>query len=210
VSKTFVIGLDLDGVCYQFEKTARYMIRRRIQDRGEIPNPGLYVPSHNWDWIKDHCPKQDFDWLWETGVSQGLFRYGHVVTGAIEGVQEINELGDVVAITARPKAAVHDTLVWLSTMFDKAPLSGLVIQSDQAQHKSQVKPNPDVFIDDGIHNFTDVLDNTDSFLIRFEQPWNADYEAPYEHWDRYLTANGWRETVEQVRWVKEHAHVNSR
>jgi 5'(3')-deoxyribonucleotidase len=208
---TFTIGLDLDGVCYQWDRTARYMIRQRILDRGETPDPGLSWPSESWDWIQDHSPKADWRWLWSGGIEAGLFRYGHVVRGAMEGVRELAKLGSVVAITARPQSAVHDTLAWLSLFFDKVPLSGIVIQSD-GQKKSQVTPAPDVYIDDGIHNYLDILGNTEAYIVQFVQPWNRLWSPRESDRGRWLRADGWPETVEKVRWAKEHRDVlvNSR
>jgi deoxypyrimidine-specific 5' nucleotidase type C protein (NT5C) len=199
---TFTIGLDLDGCVYHFERTARYMLRTRIACRGDEVPAGLNEPSRNWDWIHDLVSKEDWKWLWTEGVKQGLFRYGHVVGGAIEGIQALSKLGDVIAITARPKEAVHDTLVWLSTMTDKAPLSGIVIQS-HGQRKSEVRPLPHVFIDDGPHNLYDLLSNTESYVVRFSQPWNTPYDPPRGHGARLLTGYGWQDTVSAVKWVRE-------
>lgn len=198
----FLIGLDLDGVCYNFERTARYMIRRRMEVRGETPPPELSEPSRNWDWIKDHSPERDWAWLWKDGVREGLFRYGHVIPGAVEGVRELNEIGDVVAITARPQDAVHDTLAWLAMFFDKAPLSGIVIQSF-GQKKSEVRPLPDVYIDDGTHNLEDVLENTESSVVQFLQPWNENWRPPHGREVRHFHASGWAQTVTVVQWVKD-------
>ena len=179
------------------------MLRRRIEDRdGPDAVPWqLKEPSRDWDWIMNSVRKEDWRWLWEDGVKAGLFRYGHVIGGSIEGVQALNELGDVIAITSRPKEAVHDTLVWLSTMFDKAPLSGINILS-HGQLKSDVRPRPDVFIDDGVHNVTDVLEHTEARVVLFDQPWNQDYECPEGTWSRCARAVGWRAVVDLVRAVK--------
>lgn len=195
------IGLDLDGVCYQFDSIARYMARRHMEEQGLIPPPALYAPSKNWGWIKACVPKETWRWLWTDAVHHGLFRYGHVVEGAIKGAQELTELGTVVAITARPQDAVHDTLAWLTLMFDRSPLAGIVIQSD-GQKKSGVSPRPDVYIDDGPHNFDDLLYNTSSYVVQYVQPWNADYKTSIEHAHRLIPATNWREVVEAVKKVK--------
>lgn len=198
---TFLIGLDLDGVCYNFEKTARYMIRKRMESRGETPAPEMHQVSQNWDWISSHCPPEDWAWLWNEGAKHGLFRYGHAVHGAIDGVVELAKLGDIIAITARPKAAVHDTLAWLAMMFDQSPLAGVVIQSHD-QKKSAVDPVPDVYIDDGVHNYADILENTNSWMIQFQQPWNNSYFVPFKYANRFLRAKGWAQTVECVKYTK--------
>jgi 5'(3')-deoxyribonucleotidase len=201
LSRDYTIGLDLDGCVYQWDKTARYMLRRRMEDRGEQPTDALYHASTSWDYIEENVSKEDWEWLWSSGTRQGLYRYGHVVSGAIEGVQGLANIGDVVVITARPKDAVNDTLTWLGTFFDKASLSGIVIQSN-GQKKSQVEPVPDVYIDDGAHNLDDVLLNTDSLAIQFVQPWNAEYSPSLKALDRWHPALGWRNTVAVVEWAK--------
>lgn len=194
----FLFGLDLDGVAYEWEKTARYMLRERIRTRGETPPPELSVASSGWNSIQQIVSREDWDWLWTGAIKNGLYRYGHVVTGAIEGVRALNNLGDVIAITHRPKAAVHDTLTWLSFMFDKAPLAGVVIQSN-GQKKSEVKPRPDVYIDDAVHVANDVLLNTWSQVILFDQPWNQE-AGPAMHLYR---AVGWDEVVKIATMLKE-------
>lgn len=200
MSSDFIIGLDLDGVCYHFDRTARYMLRRRISDRGELVPEELKHPSLHWNSIQEFVSECDWNWLWTEGVKEGLFRYGHVVGGSIEGVQALNKLGDVIAITARPKAAVHDTLVWLSTMFDRAPLAGIVIQS-YGQKKSEVRPLPDVYIDDATHNAEDIVSNTTSRVVLFDAPYNTDYPERL----RVTRARGWQEVVETVTKMKEEA-----
>jgi 5'(3')-deoxyribonucleotidase len=195
----FIIGLDLDGVCYDFMRTANYMLRRRISARHSAVPEVLTRPWRYWDEPIDYTPPDDWKWLWTDGVKDGLFRYGNIITGAIEGVQALNDLGDVIAITARPKEAVHDTLVWLATMFDKAPLSGLVIQSF-GQKKSEVIPPPGVYVDDALHNAMEILDNTSASVVLYDAPYNRNTT---EDSSRLVRAHGWREVVEAVWKIKE-------
>lgn len=185
---TYLIGLDIDGVCYTYDRSARYMLRERLARRGDPVPPELFTPSISWNSVEDVVSPEDWKWLYSGGVEEGLFRYGDVVGGAIYGVQDLNELGDVIAITSRPKQAVHDTLVWLSTMFDKAPLAGLHILS-HGQKKSEVRPRPNIYIDDAMHNIDEILLNTPSHVraILFDQPWNQGYEA-----DRLIGRSRWR------------------
>lgn len=194
------IGLDLDGVCYQWESTARYMVRQRMLARGETPPPELYRRFQHWDWLKEYSTPDDWKWLWNEGITEGgVYRYGHVVEGAIDGVRELTSIADVTIVTSRPKIAVHDTMAWLGLMFDKCPLAGVAIQSD-GQKKSEVKPCPDIFIDDAKHNFDDMLDNTESAIIQYWQPWNADYKIRRPlHSSRLFPANDWRDVVQQVK-----------
>lgn len=202
---TYLIGLDIDGVCYHYDRTARYMLRRKLEDEGrEIPWQ-LREPSEDWDTVSNAIDPADFEWLYAEGVHRGLFRYGHVVSGAIEGVQSLNEFGDVIAITTRPKLAVHDTMVWLSTMFDKAPLAGINILS-HGQKKSAVRPQPNIYVDDATHNIEDIIENTPDYVrvVLFGQPWNTKFEGfddPKKD-KRWKRSEGWRDTVDLVRAAK--------
>jgi 5'(3')-deoxyribonucleotidase len=196
------IGLDLDGVCYQWSATAQYMLRERMLARGETPPVELFQEPEYWDWIEDYTSPEDWSWLWSGAIEEGLYRYGHVVKGAIEGAQAISKLGETTVITARPKAAVHDTMAWLELMFNRVPLAGVVIQSD-GQKKSEV-PGIDVYIDDAKHNLEELLDNTEAAVIQFVQPWNEDFE-PRDTFSatRLFRAYNWREVVTQIEWLKE-------
>jgi hypothetical protein len=200
----FVIGLDIDGVCYHWDRTARYMCRRWHTDRGlEVPE-ALFTDSTEWGTIEKAVPGECWDYLWSTATEDGLFRYGHVVGGAIEGVQALNKMGSVIAITSRPKNAVHDTMVWLSAMFDKAPLSGIVIQSFGQKKSEGIAPRPNIFIDDAMHNIDDLVENTKSFqrAVLFDRPWNQGYDHPHLN-SKWRRAVGWDQVVELVRQTKE-------
>jgi 5'(3')-deoxyribonucleotidase len=195
------IGLDLDGVCYEWSATAQYMIRERMVARGAVPPAELWETPKYWDWIENYTPAEDWAWLWSRGIEEGLYRYGHCVKGAIGGAQAISKLGDTTIITARPKAAVHDTMAWLELMFNRVPLAGVVIQSD-GQKKSEVEC--DVYIDDAKHNLEDLLDNTDAMVIQFVQPWNEDFEPrSLLQTSRLFRAYNWREVVTYVKNLKE-------
>lgn len=193
-----LIGLDLDGVCYKWDETARYMLRQRIMAKGANPPAELFFPSQTYNSIQEIVSPGDWKWLWTGAISEGLYRYGHVVNGAIEGVRELNLLGDVVVITHRPQAAVHDTLAWLTFMFDKAPLTGVVIQSN-GQGKSAVTPTPDIYIDDMPHVANDILLNTASQMVLFDQPWNQGFEPSA----RLVRAKGWRDVVTAVEYARK-------
>lgn len=199
---TYIIGQDLDGCAYHFDRTMRYMLRRWYKERG-VPGPWeLGVPSQSWDGIQKAILPEAWKWLWSDAVEEGLFRYGHVVGGSIEGVQALSEIGDVVIITSRPKQAVSDTFDWLSHYFNKVPVAGIHILS-HGQKKSEVMPRPNIYIDDATHNMDDILTETPAHVkaVLFDQPWNMGYL--HEQRKRYKRGIGWDETVRLVREAKE-------
>lgn len=162
------IGVDIDGVLYQWDKTARYMLRNVLPDSPYAPGGKLGVESQSWSWIEENVAKEHWHWLWDQGVKLGLFRHGHLFPGVIEAMRRLAAVGDVIIITHRPKSAVQDTLEWLAfNRFDIAEVHLLT----NMQPKSSAT-HCDYFIDDKPENVRDIHLNTRarSYLMRRE--WN--------------------------------------
>jgi 5'(3')-deoxyribonucleotidase len=187
----FTIALDVDGVCYSFDSCARYLLRT---ERGY---KNLIYPSTDWDYIERMVEPRDWEWLWTEGVSLGLFRYGHVVTGAIEGVRKLRRLGDVVFVTHRPTVAVQDTLDWLS--YARFEPAGVHILSEN-QPKTSVPA--DVYIDDRRENLAAVmLSGSGADAVCFDQPHNQG-NIPGDNQPRFWRAIGWPRVVEICTVIK--------
>ena len=159
------IGLDIDGVLYQFSKTAQYMFAKKegLKYREDLP----------WDDSTWDCGRsdQDWEWLFSSDRADSVFRHGHLYSGAIEFVQGLDEIGDVHIITKRPKTGVQATLDFFS--FEKLPLTGFhLIGLDEK--KSDVKA--DIYIDDSLDNMNDLVDHTGSRLVLMDRPWNQGWK----------------------------------
>ena len=165
------IGLDVDGVMYQFHRTACYMLRtmKGYPDTLRVEN------WTSWNWIKDNVSKEDWRWLWSEGVELGLFRHGHLHQGTIEAVRELSLRGDVVIITQRRPNLMQDTLDWLS--YHKFPINELhLLHEDEA--KSSV-PHCDYYVDDKPDNVIDLRDNTKAAMVfLWQRPWNKGFVWP--------------------------------
>jgi 5'(3')-deoxyribonucleotidase len=156
-------GIDVDGVMYQFQKTALYMLNTM---RGY----DLKLEEFTyWNQPKDRVKNNDWQWLWSGGVKDGLFRYGHLYKGTIEAIRVLNVLGDVVIITHRPRNAVQDTLDWLAYL--RLPFMETHLLTD-GQPKSAIKC--DLYVDDKPENIEDFDHNTDGLALLWDRPWNHD------------------------------------
>lgn len=196
MSKRPLIAVDVDGVLYCWDRTARYMLREKYRREGREVPEGLYEPAQHWYGIKETVEKQDWNWLWEEGVDQGLFRHGDIMSGAIFGMQGLAEFADLMIVTSRPQQAVYDTMSWLTHhLRGHVPLVGIDILS-HGQPKSGVHPAPDILIDDGPHNLVDWVENTDAAFVLFDQPWNKDVETG--GYAGVTRGYGWKDTVEVV------------
>lgn len=182
------IVVDLDGVLYEFDKTARYMLREYLG------LPDLDTEAQYWDDIKDRVPKSAWRWLWNEGVELGLFRYGHMVQGARRGLETLSAQGhELVFATHRPKQAVSDTVDWLSLYLKGVPYTGLHFMSN-GEKKSTIPG--DVLIDDKPENVVDWYYFGDGAGILFDRPWNRELEAEFP--DGLYIARGWGEAVRKV------------
>ena len=173
------IALDLDGVCYNYSATACHLLNS---------NKGYnldWTETNSWGWLQDQVKKEDWRWLWNEGVKKGLFRYGHLIKGAEEGVQELAKLGKIVVVTSRPTAAIQDTIDWLSFM--RFPVAELHILS-HGQNKAEIKP--DIAIDDGPKNIKDYY-AADIPCIVYDTPYNKDINY-LDYWER---AFGWKDVI---------------
>jgi 5'(3')-deoxyribonucleotidase len=162
------IAVDLDGVCYEWQRTYRYMLR---EYRG-VDMPPVEDFWHYWDAQKQYGTRADHRWMWNHGVARGLFRYGHVVKGARRGLEALAEQGhDLCIVTSRPANAAEDTHDWIELFFKGIPLSGVHILSNR-EPKSTV--DADVLIDDRPENVEEWY-AAGRTAVLFCQPWNDAY-----------------------------------
>lgn len=159
-----VIALDLDGVVYDFQGTYCYLMSTH---RG-VEFPG---PMDEW-WTDWNAPdtfttQEDRDWIWSKGVGRfGLFKHGHVIKGAVDGVRELASHGDILVVTHRPQTAVRDTLAFLA--YRDLPIVGVHVTQGP---KSLVEA--DVFVDDGPHVIKDLC-RAGRPVVVFDRPYNRD------------------------------------
>ena len=160
------VAIDVDGVLYNWEKTARFLLGWRWGYELE--------ESTSWSYIPDHISKEAWDWLWKEGLKEGLFRYGHVVKGGVVGVRALAAAGhELYAVTHRPVSTITDTHEWLDFM--KLPFTKRFILTD-GRPKSTVKA--DILIDDKIQNVQDWVCDTGRRAILYTQRWNRELDVP--------------------------------
>jgi len=171
------VALDCDEVLYSWQRTARYLLRNVY--KGDVMGYDLYQPFREWV-IADQIGDEAYTWLFDEGVRQGLFRHGHVITGAMLGVRSLKAAGyDLIIVTHRPANAVQDTLAWIDFHFGKEdpyPWAGVSILS-QGEPKSEVAW--DVLVDDSPKNIDNAF-AAGRVGIQFAADWNANDGADWD------------------------------
>jgi hypothetical protein len=187
-----IIVCDLDGVVYEWGRTARYMLK---EYKGYN---NLKDEAPDWDYYERMVSIEDWKWLWTEGIKLGLYRYGHVIKGAILGIRGLQDLGNsVVFVTHRPKSAVQDTLDWLS--YVRLQPAGVHILTNQ-EMKTSVPA--DLYIDDKPETISDVMLNSNAHAVVFNQPWNQVAIAGDTD-PRFHRAKGWDDVVRIVKAITD-------
>jgi hypothetical protein len=186
-------GLDLDGVIYNWHKTARYMLRTEFGYPKDGPLGDEEVHTE-WNSIAKYVTKDEWNWLWNTGVKKGLFRYGHLYSGSIEAIRQLSFIGDCVIITHRPRQAVQDTLDWLAYL--KLPWMEIHLLTN-GEPKSSI-PHCDLYVDDKPENITDYLKNTHGYPILWDRPWNRSWVGREKG---YGVVHSWEEVIADAQGI---------
>lgn len=207
------IGLDIDGVMYQWSRTARKILRDELpNDLGVEPvytqEGPLGRESDNWDYISQNVDPEHWKWLWDRGVSEyGLFRYGFYYKDTPQAIRKLADYGDIILITHRPKTAVKDTLDWITYFFRPLPLHGVHLLTSQ-EPKSGVKPECDIYLDDKPENIDDLAENTSAKCVALmDREWNQHYKMPWTPCENgrspIIRVKSWDQFIRAARIVSE-------
>lgn len=182
------IAVDLDGVCYDFHRTYRYMLR---EYRG-VKMPPVEDCWDRWDAQEDYGTAADHEWMWNEGVDRGLFRYGHMIRGARRGLEALVDEGHHLAIvTHRPERAAPDTVDWLSLYMKGLPYTLHILSN--GENKTVI--NWHMIVDDKFDNILDARAKGRGGVL-FSRPWNEG--SPWRE-VRARRASGWKEVVNVIR-----------
>jgi len=160
------IAIDLDGVCYEWQRTYRYIANEYLGTK----MPPVDEFWTRWDAADEYTGKQGKSWMWSKGVEKGLFRYGHMTTGCRVALDKLAYDNELIIVTHRPAMAVNDTLEWLSFYMKGIPLAGVHILTNQEPKTSVVA---DILIDDKPENTIEwAREGRIAYL--FDRPWNQE------------------------------------
>jgi hypothetical protein len=164
------VGIDLDGVCYDFAfHVRRYLVEWLGHD------PALYEHLDRWDfWTRWGWPYDRFRAVCDEAVDAGcLFATGEPIAGTRDALGALFAEGhEVHIVTARrygtaPRASERATLRWLTD--NGLPYTSLTVSADKT-----VVPT-DVFLEDYLPNYDQLLAaGTTPYLVN--RVWNAPYD----------------------------------
>lgn len=159
------VGVDLDGVCYDFEESFRYYLWDFERfDYEDMP------PSTRWEFYEDWGmdAKQFVDYC-HAGVDAGvIFSHGRPFPGTREALEALKDHGHTIHIVTDRSFGSNGrsegaTRAWLDQY--KLPFDSLTFSPDKTVVRT------DVFVDDKLQNY-DALVHAGTRAYLFDRPWN--------------------------------------
>lgn len=170
--RTLDIGVDLDGVCYDFVAGLRQFIHATTgRPLASMP------PALTWNFHADQwgLSAAEFRRFFADGINAGfIFRHGDAYPGTVAALRGLRADGHRIhVVTARhvpgaEEAAEAHTTAWLAEQ-------GIGYESlTFTAAKESVRT--DVFVEDHVGNY-DALDAAGHFPWLIDRPWNAHHPA---------------------------------
>ena len=159
------IGVDLDGVCYDFTASLRhYLVTHRGRDEATML-------SHNsWDFFEDWgLTLDEFLTEFAAGVDAGVvFTHGGPYPGTVEALGRLASAGHSIHIitdrtVGSPGRSEAATVAWLKR--HGVPYKSLTFCSDKTVLRT------DYMIEDKLQNY-DALEAAGCTAVLIDQPWN--------------------------------------
>lgn len=187
------LGLDLDGVIYDFPTEFRNLV---AADRGVDPE-SLASPV-KWSFYEDWgmSDEEYFGTMGKAAIQGKVFKDGNIYPQALENVNKLRDLGyEIVIITARHVVNDVDkmniikknTEDWL--IKNNVPYDELIIDNDKTRH------NLDILIDDNLANIESFV-MAGGMAYVFDQPWNRNNTF-------YSRVNGWNDCVLEMKNIQD-------
>lgn len=173
MSRDYVFGVDLDGVCGDYTAAFRRVV---AEDRGV--DPETLTDARSWDFAEWGIVGSDeFDRLHRLAVLEHrMFRHMPAMPGVAEALWRLSDAGVWIRIITHRlcvnwghAVAVADTVAWLDEQ--GIPYRDICFLGAKPEVEA------DSYVDDAAHN-VDALRAAGNHVIVFDAPYNQDVDGP--------------------------------
>jgi 5'(3')-deoxyribonucleotidase len=169
---TFILGVDLDGVCGDYTAAFRTIV---AADRGV--DPAELTEERSWDFGEWGLTPQDFERLHRKAVLEDrMFRTMPAFPGAADALWRLSDAGVWIRIITHRlyvnwghAVAVADTVAWLDD-------AGIPYR-DICFLGAKPEVEADCYVDDASHNVRDLRE-AGNHVIVFDAPYNREVDGP--------------------------------
>ncbi len=167
----FVLGVDLDGVCVDYNTAFRAAVARH---RGMDPED--LTMEVTWDFAEWGLDREGFlDHHHRAVTEDGLFRNAPPIEGASDTLWRLSDAGIWIRIITHRIVAnwsharvVGDTVAWLDDA--RVPYRDICFLGQKPEVEA------DAYIDDAPHNIEALRDSGNTVIV-FDQPYNRGIEG---------------------------------
>ncbi len=173
MSRGFILGVDLDGVCGDYTAAFRAVVATELDK-----DPATLGDARSWDFAEWGVDGADeFDRLHRVAVLEHrMFRHMPIMAGAAEALWRLSDAGVWIRIITHRlcvnwghAVAVADTVAWLDD-------AGIPYR-DICFLGAKPEVDADCYVDDAAHNVT-ALREAGNHVIVFDAPYNAGVDGP--------------------------------
>jgi 5'-nucleotidase len=172
VSRDFVLGVDLDGVCGDYTAAFRAVVAADRQ-----VEPETLGDARSWDFAEWGIGPGEFDRLHRLAVLEHrMFRHMPALPGVAEALWRLSDAGVWIRIITHRLCvnwghaiAVADTVAWLDDQ--GIPYRDICFLGAKPEVEA------DCYVDDAAHNVA-ALREAGNDVIVFDAPYNRDVEGP--------------------------------
>jgi 5'(3')-deoxyribonucleotidase len=178
VNESFVVGVDLDGVCANYTEGFRQVV---AADRGV--DPASLPAARSWGFDEWGLDDAEFGRLHRMAVNEKrMLRTLPAYEGCADCLWRLSDAGVWIRIITHRlyvnwghAAVVSDTVRWLDA--NRIPYRDLCFLGDKPE------VGADAYIDDAPHNVS-ALRRAGNAVVVFDQPYNHDIDGPRaKTWD---------------------------
>jgi 5'-nucleotidase len=172
VNDSFVLGIDLDGVCADYTEGFRAIVAERMG-----VEPGSLPLERDWDYEEWGIEPDDLDeHRRHAVVERRMFRSLPMIDGAAETLWRLSDAGAWIRILTHRlyvnfnhSVAVSDTVEWLDDV--GIPYRDLCFLGEKPQVEA------DLYVDDAPPNIISLRRAGNQVLV-FDQPYNREIKDP--------------------------------
>ncbi|MGQ0831513.1 MAG: 5' nucleotidase, NT5C type [Microthrixaceae bacterium] len=172
MSRGFILGVDLDGVCGDYTAAFRAVVAAE-----RAVDPRTLGDARSWDFAEWEVGPEEFDRLHRVAVLEHrMFRHMPVMEGAAEALWRLSDAGVWIRIITHRlcvnwghAVAVADTVAWLDD-------AGIPYR-DICFLGAKPEVEADCYVDDAAHN-VEALREAGNHVIVFDAPYNASLAGP--------------------------------
>jgi 5'(3')-deoxyribonucleotidase len=169
---SFILGVDLDGVCGDYTGALRDIVARHRQ-----VDPASLPLERSWDFREWGLSPAEFEQIHQAAVLEHrIFRTMPSFEGVAEVLWRLSDAGIWIRIITHRlyvnwghRVAVADTVDWLDAM--NIPYRDLCFLGAKPQVEA------DCYVEDAPHNVV-ALRETGAYVIVFDQPYNRGVDGP--------------------------------